>query len=613
MAPFTIDMRNVSGAINRTEMEETSDNPSQELTAIYRRLIEVDPTFKKIINHNPELSLEDWKARKKANPNELGPYSDLIEQGFALRAHVHGILNPTDSRLLNLPFELLDLICSHVDAVSAKENDFTWAQPHKRRKVDIEALQSLRLSCRRLCEAASPYLVPTITVHVTRKSLDRLNAISRHATIGRGVRCIRIPLGFYDGLAAYAQENFILLAKHELRNLFRRELSHGMTRQDMLSDGAKENLQAIFDLLDRLTDDEPWDEELSNAFHEGFIGKAYDKYARLEAEQKHLHDDRWHSFSDTVSFAMKRMPSATRLEMSDSFEPQWTPPEGDALVNEDELYQYLITPHRWEHAATAVTELEDDLMCARRPFGFIPGILGATGVFLTRFAVRVTPMHFWAAFETVGDEPTIDEYNWVTEQLRCFEFTSKYLLSEGPSRRPQVTWSKFHDAADFEGCGKLLSVLTTTDSLERISIDLEEFSHDADTIEIGPQKPWHFNWFIQTRPWPNLQRLTLSNVRLNSHDFGVLLGDREIELSLSSVEMVQGTWEETLDMLRRKADAKQRGEQGLAPLRIMALTSLSGAECKEMGEDEYRVLSLAAQGYVWHLQENNPFRWRPED
>ncbi|KXH49261.1 hypothetical protein CSIM01_13129 [Colletotrichum simmondsii] len=345
MAPFTFDMQNVSAAINRTENKETTMNTSQELAAIYRRLIEVDPTFKKIINHHPELSLEDWKARKKANPNELGPYSDLIEHGFALRAHVHGILNPTDSRLLNLPFELLDQICSHVDTVSAQENDFTWAQPHKRRKVDIETLQSLRLTCRRLCEAASPYLVSTITVHVTRKSLDRLNAISRHATIGRGVRCIRIPLGFYDALAAYAQENFILLAKHELRNLFRRELRQGMTRKDMLSDEAKEKLQAMFDLLDRLTNDQPWDEELSNAFHEGLIGRAYDTYTRLESEQNSLHDDRWHSFSDTVSFAMKRMPNARRLEMSDSFESQWTPPEGDALVNDDELYQYLITPH----------------------------------------------------------------------------------------------------------------------------------------------------------------------------------------------------------------------------------------------------------------------------
>ncbi|KAK1658721.1 hypothetical protein BDP55DRAFT_681570 [Colletotrichum godetiae] len=64
-----------------------------------------------------------------------------------------------------------------------------------RRKVDIEALKSLRLTCRRLCETASPYLVPTVTVHVTRMSIYRLNAISRHASIGRRVRCIRIALG----------------------------------------------------------------------------------------------------------------------------------------------------------------------------------------------------------------------------------------------------------------------------------------------------------------------------------------------------------------------------------------------------------------------------------
>ncbi|KAK1655085.1 hypothetical protein BDP81DRAFT_468379 [Colletotrichum phormii] len=603
MAPFTFDMRNVSAAINQTAVEEPNTNPSQELSRLYRRLIEVDPTFKKIINHHPELSLEDWKARKRAKPDEVGPYSDFVEHGFTLRAHVRNILNPTNSRLLELPFELLDQICSHVDSVSAQESDFTWSQPHMRRKVDIEALKSLRLTCR----------LPTVTVHVTRKSLDRLNAISRHASIGRGVRCIRIALGFYDGLAAYAQEKFILMAKQRLENLFERELWHGMSHKDMLSDGAKEKLQAIFDLLDRLTDNQPWDRELSDPFHESLIGKAYDTYARLEAEQKHLHDDRWHSFSDTVSFAMKRMPNATRLEMSDTFEPQWTPPEGDALVNEDELYQFLITPYRWEHAAKGVDELEDDLICARRPLGFIPGILGATNVFLTRFAVKVTPMHLWDAFDQVRDEPTIDEYTLVTERLRCLDFTSKYILSDGNSRRPQVTWPKFDDAAGFEGCGKLLSVLTMTDNIERISIDLEEFSRDADTIEIGAQGPWHLNWFIQTQPWPNLHRLTLSNVRLSSHGLGVFLGDREIELSLSSVQMVQGTWEEALDMLRRKTDPKQRGEQGLASLKIMALISLSGAECHEMGEDEYRVLSLAAQAYVWHLQENNPFRWRPAD
>ncbi|OHE97170.1 hypothetical protein CORC01_07611 [Colletotrichum orchidophilum] len=613
MAPFRYDMRNVSAAIIAIESEEPNTNPSQELSAIYRRLIELDPTFEKIVNHHPELSLEDWKAYKNAKPDALGPYSDFVEQGFALRAHVHSILKPTDSRLLKLPFELLDQIASHVDTVSAQESDFTWSQPHKRRKVDIDALKSLRLTCRHLCEVASPYLVPTVTVHVTQKSLDRLNAISRHTSIGRGVRCIRIPLGFYDGLAAYAQSNFILMAKQRLEDLFERDLWHGMTHRDLLSDGAKEKLQSIFQLLDRFINSQPWDQELSDQFHEGLFGKAYDKYARLEAEQKHLHDDRWHSYSDTVSFAMKRMPNATRLEMSDTFEPRWTPPEGDALVNDDELYQFLITPYRWEHAATGVDELEDDLISARRPLGFIPGVLGAINVSLTRFAVRVTPMHVWTAFDTVTDEMTMDQYARVIQRLRCLDFTSKYILSDGTHRRPQATWPKFDDPADFEGCGKFLSVLTMTDSIERISIDLEEFKRDADTVEIGAQEPWHLNWLIQTHPWPNLHRLTLSNVRLSSHDLGVLLGVREIELSLGSVEMVQGTWEETLDMLRRKTNPKQRGEQGLAPLRIMALTGLSGAECNEMGEDECRVLGIAAQGYVWHLQENNPFRWRPEE
>ncbi|MBE3047912.1 hypothetical protein IMZ48_36455, partial [Candidatus Bathyarchaeota archaeon] len=57
-----------------------------------------------------------------------------------------------------------------------------------------DALKNARLTCRTLCEAASPYLIPMVQVRIEQTSLDRLEAISRSPLLASGVRALEVNL-----------------------------------------------------------------------------------------------------------------------------------------------------------------------------------------------------------------------------------------------------------------------------------------------------------------------------------------------------------------------------------------------------------------------------------
>ncbi|KAF7955200.1 uncharacterized protein EAE97_000459 [Botrytis byssoidea] len=58
-------------------------------------------------------------------------------------------------------------------------------------KESVTTIQEMRLVCRRICNISSHFLLPTVRVELSAQSLARLDMISRHPTIGKGVRTAR--------------------------------------------------------------------------------------------------------------------------------------------------------------------------------------------------------------------------------------------------------------------------------------------------------------------------------------------------------------------------------------------------------------------------------------
>ncbi|KAL8657334.1 MAG: hypothetical protein Q9226_002008 [Calogaya cf. arnoldii] len=105
-----------------------------------------------------------------------------------------------------MPVEILVRICECVKG---------W-QPDVLRRGSFYAptitdIKNLRLACWRLCNTSSHLLLPFVRVELNQTSVDHLNTISRHPTIRKGVRDVRIVLDYYDYKLA---DDFFLFAEY---------------------------------------------------------------------------------------------------------------------------------------------------------------------------------------------------------------------------------------------------------------------------------------------------------------------------------------------------------------------------------------------------------------
>lgn len=98
--------------------------------------------------------------------------------------------------ILGLPTELLPTIfsyfCDH--GVPDPERDDTLVSQLHRDL--IPNIFNLRLTCRLFADAAAEFLLPQVYVTLDQASLDRIDDISRHPTIFRGVRRVCVNLDY---------------------------------------------------------------------------------------------------------------------------------------------------------------------------------------------------------------------------------------------------------------------------------------------------------------------------------------------------------------------------------------------------------------------------------
>lgn len=82
--------------------------------------------------------------------------------------------------------------------------------PHDKDAYDTAhpEIAAARLTCRRFSRTSSSFLMSHVRVYLTPASLRRLEAISRHPAIGRGIRHVQVNLSYYDGVVAHDIRRF---------------------------------------------------------------------------------------------------------------------------------------------------------------------------------------------------------------------------------------------------------------------------------------------------------------------------------------------------------------------------------------------------------------------
>ncbi|RYP10690.1 hypothetical protein DL764_000480 [Monosporascus ibericus] len=177
-------------------------------------------------------------------------------------------------------------------------------------------IQNARLVCRRFCNVSSQLLVRLVCVNFNEPSLARLEEISRHPTIAKGVRAVRVVLHFHNfsftGLDSFIsyQADVVEVQVDSFDGAMLWELSNipEQTASEMISNG-----RAVVSTLHRLASADPGDDggyfEGDENYRARLCGIHREYLILLEKQESLIKSGK---FSRVVGSAIARMPDAVR-------------------------------------------------------------------------------------------------------------------------------------------------------------------------------------------------------------------------------------------------------------------------------------------------------------
>lgn len=274
---------------------------------------------------------------------------------------------------------------------------------------DVEQIKKLRLTCRRFCVTSSHLLMFYAKVDMTSQSLAHLDEVSRHPTISKGIRAVKICLGrHFDPDIARDTRAFALYQGTKLRNyLDSWEMS--IQHRYPLGEISRDALQRAIDRGTIIADsfDEAAQHGLNETCPEHVLLRAAQECYRQHHETQLLLQKG--PFAQAIISAMMRMPTATWLSIQD---------EDIRAISGPDWESDIIYPENLEDVDTLRLKLEAPSfswgMARYRglrspPVDVIPSILlsiGEAGIHLTGLDIDVPLPDNLSSFSRDQVEPS---------------------------------------------------------------------------------------------------------------------------------------------------------------------------------------------------------------
>ncbi|KAI1164848.1 hypothetical protein F5B18DRAFT_670492 [Nemania serpens] len=437
-------------------------------------------------------------------------FSALEQSMGAFQSHVRHRINVLSRpacrplNVLGLPSELLMEIFYYM-----RDPDY-WPEEKLDLIERVKGIQHARLACRRFHDACSDLLVPNVCVEVHSDSLSRLQQISRHPIVSKGVRSLTVRLTYYHSALA---ENMGLFVYFQPRS----NTQHGKSASRILWAWKQvtENPE-----LDPLMD-------LYRVGHALYQNRYKDQKQLLETGQ----------FVKAVISALAQFPCATKLVFDD-----WIP---DA----HEAYGRTVA---WEQFSNDPLELRK---------------------FSVRPHSPLTIHNFWLEPEMSLD-PAVEILAGMATTRTAVKDVSFYNMMFNPSlpisqpdilKNIRITAKQLH--AVYIGCGagrayvsdgveaefyQFVSALLETDSLRRIWVEPPQLT--SSDLSISP--------YLVCREWPKLEELYLSGISTHGGELVRLVDslplretrpDKSPWVYLHRVELLSGSWLNVWQSLQTKA------------------------------------------------------------
>ncbi|KAF9871830.1 hypothetical protein CkaCkLH20_10764 [Colletotrichum karsti] len=597
--------------------------PSWDLAALYQRMTDLDEVLGHIKDDWPVKRVEISSKRFRVSvipDNEEGCHLDLarrlLRQHDAIRDIVQERSRPyvKNTRFEDLSFDLYHQIINYCRIMPSK---YALGE-----NCGLDLIKSFRLTCKALNEIASPLLIRGVTVHLTTESLERLEYISKHPLLSKGVSHVGLRLDYYvpefqDPLA------FTLASAFHLRSLLEETDYEGEGLLNKVRIGAEfieGMLDSWIDLAkeypsqDQEADMDAVKRDWANKFAEvPFLLDAHRAYVdKVKDYEKTLEDDG--DFLCRVADAVARMPLCKALTLSDhdtdayesaSWLQKYRPSQ---ILEHGPMLDLLTSPKIWNcMAGWPGQELFPEI--SQPPVHILSEIfpaLGARGVRLRAVDIQVSAPFSLYDLEIEDDEARQDFSKCMTDVL--------YLTVK--IRRPQVpemyawvgnetSWPP-RDEQELSLVDSFLDALLSTEKLQDLKLNFQSLQEENEHIPGS----WYFPslFKMETRKWPSERKTSLKHVCLSSIGLADFLADGEIDLK--DVYMAEGTWTEALDIMRQRHKPRSETETqaeagGRGVPRFSAnVVEVRGAEAETMYNEAYE---------EWRMAFTNAFRGRGLD
>lgn len=531
--------------------------------------------------------------------------SKLEEVRLALRRAFNARARPLirNLNIMGLPDELLMQIFVLVRSTPMVDKRYyhhwdSFYSEYEKNSSDYESIANARLSCRRFCNTSSHLLLTRIDVHLNLSSLAHLDEISRHPTISKGIRSLRVIAKYYG--AAVADDISLFASKCIPR--FRSRQSIWYPRVDFDSkeqaiqfmDNARDFVQAWTSFVD--TRQEPSDEKGRLAMEA--LRQGHARYRQSHREQEHLVEDG--ALFQAISAAATRMPRMDRLLISDG---QYLKP---LLREKEQTYAWkemLETPGIWVTEEMAVPDMwQDDLLGNGHPptslLYELPLAFQRAGTSLTHLVIKISPP---SSFRLDLDKEQISELKSAMGNLKNFNFSCHHphTTHRMPRRDPQDTTN----VMDY------LAIFLDSQKAEELHCGFAGIGNGRDDGDVIESTLSRLRWSS-----PGLRYLSLYELPIHLHELLRVI-DRlrpKISLMLYRVDLLSGTWTEALDAIRLKCAGSLRSQ----------ISQVWGEDIRVLTEEEWDdMVELPYNGddidqmnevtrYITGLRPDNPLRSR---
>lgn len=511
--------------------------------------------------HNLQLEEVPWETIRPL-------FTSCVEHGMKLQEHKMQLEERRDAIRLAIneqirpflrPLTILDL----PDEILRSIFEFFYVKGEMSRfmcpfyniaRGDVAQVKNLRLTCRRFCHTSSHLLMNSIRIGMTPQSVAYLDEVSRHPTISKGIRTIRLALGCYfdAGIAcdiqAFAQYHLVRL-QDEIQIWESIVLRISNTSKKEFYERTIEKAIAIA---------ASWEDAARNGIDENcpehvLLKSSQETYKQGYESQLLLQRG---AFGQAVASAMKRMPTATRLDIADEYIDRMLPASEQWFYPEDMADPVSL---QLKLQAPASTWGNTRLKGLRSPpTDTIPSILLSVEearIFLEGINIHIPPLDDFSSFSTTEVDHL--KLRSSSQQLRAFTFKPVSPYGVGVlSLDTSYLLSGF------------LSTILDTSALQRIDLS---FVYQYTNSDSPPT--FSMASVLLSRTWPKLKELSyIGPFYFEEMQKVVNRIGKEVDLNWSGY-LMDASWSEVLDFLRGRVSCK--ASLGQAHL-------IAGAECEDM-------------------------------